>query len=264
MKLETTQQGDVTILEFTGEFDAFNLGPVAKAIDEMIDQGEARIVFQLKKLTFINSSALGYLIRARKKAQAAGGDAILAQPSKFVRKLLATVGLDRLFSIYESTEDALKHFGGGLMAPGANLAGEEIDESLLGANSIIFTIEADGRPRKYVGKISSLHADGLKFRFEVPGWSKELRPPVSTANFEKVVQPGISIQVKFRQPFLVQGKYFEMASTVVRAARELMDDGRSEALFTIKYQNAKAEDLALLRQFVSDMEQFRQELSDQA
>ena len=190
MKLDTTQQGDVTILEFTGEFDAFNLGPVAKAIDEMIDQGEARIVFQLKKLTFINSSALGYLIRARKKAQAAGGDAVLAEPSKFVRKLLATVGLDRLFSIYESTDDALKHYGGGLMAPGANLAGEEIDETLLGANSLIFTIDVEGRARKYIGKISSLHADGLKFRFEVPGWSKESRPPISTANFEKVVPPG--------------------------------------------------------------------------
>lgn len=263
MKLDTTQQGDVTILEFTGEFDAFNLGPVAKAIDEMIDQGEARIVFQLKKLTFINSSALGYLIRARKKAQAAGGDAVLAEPSKFVRKLLATVGLDRLFSIYESTDDALKHYGGGLMAPGANLAGEEIDETLLGANSLIFTIDVEGRARKYIGKISSLHADGLKFRFEVPGWSKESRPPISTANFEKVVPPGTSIQVKFRQPFLVQGRYFEMASSVVRAARELMDDGHSEALFTIRYQNAKPEDLALLRQFVSDMEQFRQELSGQ-
>lgn len=262
MKLDHTQQGDVTILEFTGEFDAFNLGPVSKAVDDMIDHGQAKIVFQLKKLTFLNSSALGYLIKARKRAQAAGGDAVLAEPSKFVRKLLATVGLDKLFSIYESTEDALRHYGGGLLAPGANLAGEEVDESLLGTNTVIFTMDLEGRPRKYLGKITSLYADGLKFRFEVPGWSKETRPPLSTANFEKVVTPNSVIQLKFRQPFLVQGKYFEMAAAIARAVRETLDDGRSEALFTVRYQNAKPDDLALLRQFVSDMEQFRQELGE--
>jgi anti-anti-sigma factor len=264
MKLDHTREGDVTILAFTGEFDAFNLHPVAKAIDDMIDRGETNLVFQLRLLTFLNSSALGYLIKARKKAQAAGGDAVLAEPSRFVRKLLATVGLDKLFSIYENTPDALRHFGGGLLAPGANLASEEVDESLLGANAIIFTVEIEGRARKYIGKISSLHADGLKFRFVVPGWTKETRPPISTANFEKVVPPGMVVPIKFRQPFLVQGKYFEMRATVLRAVRETLDDGTSEALFTVRYENANPEDIALLRQFVSDMEQFRQELGGQA
>jgi len=260
MKLEHTRMGDVTVLEFTGEFDAFNLGPVSKAVDDMLDHGEAKLVFQLKKLTFLNSSALGYLIKARKKAKEAGGDAVLAEPSKFVRKLLATVGLDKLFSIYDNTDGALRHFGGGLLAPGANLAGEETDESLLGVNSVLFTLTIDGRQRKYVGKISSLYADGLKFRFEVPGWSKESRPPFSTANFEKVVQPGMKMPVKFRQPFLMQGKYFEMSSTVLRATRDTLDDGTCVAGFTIRYEDAKTDDLALLKQFVSDMEQFRAEI----
>ena len=263
MKLDHDRKGDVTILEFTGEFDAFNLLPVSKAIDDMIDRGEAKLVFQLRKLTFLNSSALGYLIKARKKALAAGGDAVLAEPSRFVRKLLATVGLDKLFSIYDDTDGALRHFGGGLMAPGSNLAGEEVDESLLGANAIIFTIDVEGRPRKYIGKIASLYADGLKFRWEVPGWTKDVRPPLSTANFEKVVMPGRPIHVKFRQPFLVQGKYFEMNTSILRAGRETLDDGRCESLFTLRYENAKADDLALLRQFVNDMEQFRQELGEQ-
>lgn len=262
MKLDHTSHGDVTVLELTGEFDAFNLGPVAKAVDDMIEHGETKIVFQLKKLTFLNSSALGYLIRARKKAQAAGGDAVLAEPGRFVRKLLATVGLDKLFSIYESTDDALRHFGGGLLAPGADLGGEEADESLLGANAIIFTLDVDGKSRKYIGKIASLYADGLKFRWEVPGWSKDTRPPLSTANFEKTIQPGMLFHVKFRQPFLVQGRYFEMNASVLRALRDTLDDGTCEAVFTVRYQNAKPDDVVLLRQFVNDMEQFRQELGN--
>lgn len=260
MKLEHSQVGGVTLLEFSGEFDAFNLPPIQKAVDEILDRGETRLVLQMHRLTFLNSSALGYLIKVRRRAQEAGGDCVLAQPGKFVRKLLATVGLDRIYSIYETTEDALRHFSGGLLAPGADLSGEQADEALRGESAILFTITAEGRPQKYVGKIASLYADGLKFRWTVPGWSREVRPPVSTANFEKVVQMGSKTPIKFRQPFLVQGKYFEMTAQIIRAERDTLDDGTNEAVFTVKYLDAKPEDVALLRRFVSDMEELRKEL----
>jgi len=260
MKLEHSRVGDVTLLEFSGEFDAFNLPPIQKAVDEILDRGETRLVLQLARLTFLNSSALGYLIKVRRRAQEAGGDCVLAEPGRFVRKLLATVGLDRLYSIYETTPDAMRHFGGGVLAPGADLSGEEADEALRGESAVLFALEAEGRERKYVGKIASLYADGLKFRWIIPGWSRDVRPPISTANFEKVIQVGAKVPVKFRQPFLVQGKYFEMATKIVRVGKDTLDDGTTEAMFVVKYLDAKPDDVALLRRFVSDMEQLRQEL----
>jgi anti-sigma B factor antagonist len=263
MKLDISDAGNVTIVEFTGEFDAFNLADTAKQIDGLVDAGDARLVFNLKKLTFINSSALGYLIKIRKKAQGAGGDVALVQPSNFFRKTLVTLGLDKLFCVYESVEDGIRHYHGGLSAPGADL-GDDVDETLTGANAILFSLmPAIPGAKRCVGRITSLYSNGLKFRWEVPGWTRDFRPPLSTANFDKEIHPGRKMRIKFRQPFMVQGHYFEMDASIALVARDVLDDGRNEAVFSVRYEGAKPDDLDLLKRFVDDMAELRSEI-DQA
>lgn len=262
MKLDIAQEGDVTVAEFDGEFDAFNLAPTAKRIDELIETGDARLVFNLRRLSFINSSALGYLIKARKKAQAAGGDVVLAQPSNFFRKTLVTLGLDKIFCVYETTDDGVRHYTGKLAAPGADL-GDEVDETLTGANAILFSMVPPIGTKRYVGRITSLYSNGLKFRWEVPGWTRDFRPPLSTANFDKEMHPGRKMRIKFRQPFMVQGHYFEMDATIALINRDVLDDGRNEAIFSVRYEGARSEDLDLLKRFVDDMAELRSEI-DQA
>ena len=262
MKLDMSQAGDVTIVEFTGEFDAFNLAPTAKEIDGLIDGGESKLVFELRRLTFINSSALGYLIKVRKKAVAAGGDVVLAQPSNFFRKTLVTLGLDKIFCVYETADDGIRHYTSKLATPGADL-GEEIDETLTGANALLFSMVPPIGTKRYVGRITSLYSNGLKFRWEVPGWTRDFRPPLSTANFDKEMHPGRKMKIKFRQPFMVQGHYFEMDATIALISRDVLDDGRNEAVFSLKYDGAKPEDLDMLKRFVDDMAELRSEI-DQA
>ena len=262
MKLDISHAGDVTIVEFAGEFDAFNLAPTAKELDALIESGSARLVFELHALSFINSSALGYLIKVRKKAQAAGGDVVLARPSNFFRKTLVTLGLDRLFCVYETDEDGIRHYTAKLAIPGADL-GQEIDETLTGANTILFSMVPAIGTKRYVGRITSLYSNGLKFRWEVPGWTRDFRPPLSTANFDKEMHPGRKMRIKFRQPFMVQGHYFEMDAAIALISRDVRDDGRDEAVFSIKYDSAKPEDLEMLKRFVDDMAELRSEI-DQA
>ena len=263
MQLEIADAGDVTVVEFDGEFDAFNLAPTAKRIDDLVDAGDAKLVFNLRKLSFINSSALGYLIKVRKKAQAAGGDVVLVQPSNFFRKTLVTLGLDKLFCVYEATEDGIRHYSGGLAAPGADL-GDDIDQTLTGANAILFSlVPAIPGARRYVGRITSLYANGLKFRWEIPGWTRDFRPPLSTANFDKEVHPGHKLRIKFRQPFMVQGHYFEMDAAIATISRDVRDDGTDEAYFSLRYEGARPEDLSMLKRFVDDMAELRSEI-DQA
>jgi anti-sigma B factor antagonist len=262
MKLDITEQGGVTVVAFAGEFDAFNLADVAKQIDALIDDGRVRVVFDLRRLSFINSSALGYIIKARKKAQAGGGDVVLAQPSNFFRKTLVTLGLDKLFCVYETVDDGVGHYTSKLSAPGADL-GDEVDESLTGANAVLFSLVPALGTKRYVGRITSLYSNGLKFRWEVPGWTRDFRPPLSTANFDKEIHPGRKLRLKFRQPFMVQGHYFEMDATIALVNRDVLDDGRNEAVFSVRYESARAEDLDLLKRFVDDMAELRSEI-DQA
>ena len=106
MKLEKHRYEDVIILKFTGEFDTFNLPAFSERIDRMIASGDNQFVLDLRLLKFINSAALGYLIKTRKALTEADGGMVLARPSKFVKKTLTTLGLDDVFQMFDSVEGA--------------------------------------------------------------------------------------------------------------------------------------------------------------
>ena len=65
MKLEKKRYEDIVILKFVGEFDTFNLPMFGERVDRMIDGGDILLVLDVRLLTFINSTALGYLSRCR-------------------------------------------------------------------------------------------------------------------------------------------------------------------------------------------------------
>jgi anti-anti-sigma factor len=81
MKLEKRRYDDVVILKFTGEFDAFNLPTFSQKIDAMIEAGDRQLVLDLHALKFINSAALGYLIKTSKRVREMKGEMVLALPS---------------------------------------------------------------------------------------------------------------------------------------------------------------------------------------
>jgi len=51
----------------------------------------------------------------------------------------------------------------------------------------------------------------------------------------------------------VQGHYFEMDAVISNIARDVRDDGQDVAAFSVKYENAKPEDLDMLKRAVGDM-----------
>ena len=76
MKVERKEWDGVTILTFTGEWDAFNLPTFSAKIDNLVESGNTNLVFNLRLLTFINSSALGYLVKTKRAVEAGGGDLV--------------------------------------------------------------------------------------------------------------------------------------------------------------------------------------------
>ncbi len=58
------------------------------------------VVVDLREVGFIDSTALGLLVRARQEARQHDGTFGLVAPSRFVRTVLHTMRLDGAFSIY--------------------------------------------------------------------------------------------------------------------------------------------------------------------
>ncbi len=253
MKLEKHRYEDVVILRFTGEFDTFNLPTFSERIDRMAAAGDDHFILDLKLLRFINSAALGYLIKMSKRAKAGGGEVLIARPSKFVKKTLTTLGLDSVFKVFDSVESAMLHFKKGLDIGQLNLEGGEEDDALKGETPILFRPigeKGDELPNQ-VGRIVTLREDGLLFRCDV---SADGSDPIS--NF---LQSGTQIKMKFRQPFAVKDYYFEMTGEVIDVTRA---DEESNHVLTarVSYGDMKSSDREHLDEFVKNHKEWKSEL----
>jgi anti-anti-sigma factor len=75
----------------SGEIDAATCAQLA---EELIAPPGSQLVVDLAQVTFLDSSGLGTLHRARQKALTAGGDLVVTRPTPFVFRVLEITGLD--------------------------------------------------------------------------------------------------------------------------------------------------------------------------
>lgn len=260
MKLETLKYEDVLILKFTGEFDAFNLPRFSAKLDEMVDRGSRRLVLDLRALKFINSAALGYLIKTSKRLKELGGAMVIARPSRFIQKTLATLGLDGVFTAYETVEAAVQSFKTGTAVGQIQIDTAETDDAIKGVVPVLFRKVSgpdDSAPPNQVGKMVTLYEDGLLFEYQPK--AKGAQDPV-----ESDLAAGSTLRLKFRQPLAAKEHYFEVTGSVVQSMRKFdlaeKEDDEGVLRVRIKYERIADDDRKQLQQFVRDLESFKGEL----
>ena len=74
---------------------------------ELIESGKKQIVVDLSKATFIDSTTLGVLVGGVKRLRPAGGSLALVCTDDNITKIFEITGLDRVFPIHSSRDDAL-------------------------------------------------------------------------------------------------------------------------------------------------------------
>ena len=246
MKIERKTAGDVNILAFTGEFDAFNLPQISEKIDDLVQRGCNRLVFNLHLLKFINSSALGYLIKTAKRLRELDGELVLSEPSKFFQTTIKTLGIDQIFKIFPDDNEAVKYFHGVGAKQAVTGEGIPVDEKLLGSTTMFFRL-LDAPETMAVGKILSIYEDGPTFKYPSDPDKVKIDPDD--------LQIGRKLWIKFRQPFLDQERFFEMEAEITMAVDLEDTDGASK--YRLRYTKISDNDRKILEQFVKDQDQFR-------
>jgi anti-anti-sigma factor len=269
MRIEKRRWEDVVVLTFVGEFDAFNLENFSAKIDTLIETGYTKLAFNLRLLTFINSAALGYLIRTKKLLEGRSGNLVLIQPSKFVKKTLVTLGLDQLFKIFEADVDAIGFFHSGVESGTIDLKDlpVETDDKLIGAGAIIFqvsdAVEAEVAPTgaiHSVGRIVNLYKDGPVFKWQIPTpGSEKAGSGITTENFDQMIHESTKLDIKFRQPLAVKSHFFKAEAKVVSVEKSLEEGGIEEAMIRLDYTTMESADRAILDRYVDDLDEFRGE-----
>ena len=100
------QDEGAVIVALAGELDLYNAGDVRTTLLACCDEQPERLIVDLGRVSFIDSTALGVLIEARSRLSDRRAF-MLASPQLATRRALEVSGLDRHFDVYASRDDAL-------------------------------------------------------------------------------------------------------------------------------------------------------------
>ena len=105
--VEQIPANDVMIFRIQVEvLDASNSKEFKTEIGPLLE-ANPKAVFDLSRITFIDSSGLGALLSCLRKLNEVGGDLKLAGLTKPARSLLELVRMHKIVEIFETTEEAV-------------------------------------------------------------------------------------------------------------------------------------------------------------
>ena len=102
-------QNSIEHIQLEGELVAAAMAPHAARIASLASEGARRFVLHMRDVTFVDSTALGLLIKTHKHLREVGAEMVLAEPSRFFRTTVATLGIDQLLTIRSSVDEAVAH-----------------------------------------------------------------------------------------------------------------------------------------------------------
>jgi len=119
LTLNISRTDDIVVVQCSGRIVfGDESDELRRAILNLLNQSK-RIVLNLASIAYIDSSGLDTLVTSFISARNRKAEIKFAALSPFVRQLLTSTNLDRLFALYESPEEAVKAF-----VPHPEVAGE--------------------------------------------------------------------------------------------------------------------------------------------
>jgi len=98
---------DTHVVAVSGEIDLFTAPEFKQHLSQPIDDGVDRLIVDLRATTFIDSSSLGVLIGAHRRLKQRKRSLIVVCDNDAIVKTFKITGLDGVFTLVRSLDDAL-------------------------------------------------------------------------------------------------------------------------------------------------------------
>lgn len=106
MEVKVIQKDEGVIFEISGEIDLSSSQSLKESIEK---ESSAKLVVDLTKVSYMDSSGLAVFIELLKKIRDKKGKLFFCGPSARIKSLLEITKLDKLFPVYKDTNEALAH-----------------------------------------------------------------------------------------------------------------------------------------------------------
>jgi anti-sigma B factor antagonist len=109
--VESALAGDVTVIRFTGSAQLTGSSSDLSALVRMVDtRGDTKVLIDLQKVSRIDSTGLGMLMRCYTHAVRNAGVLKLLQPTPQVKRVLSLTKIDSIVPTFEDETAALLSF----------------------------------------------------------------------------------------------------------------------------------------------------------
>ncbi|OGW82263.1 MAG: hypothetical protein A3G33_11150 [Omnitrophica bacterium RIFCSPLOWO2_12_FULL_44_17] len=108
MKINQKLKDEVEHLEISGDLDFQTSPDLREKLQEILNRQVRKIIINLKKVGYIDSSGLATFVEALQKMKRINGRLILTEAVPAVRSVFEIAKLDKVFTLVDSENDALQ------------------------------------------------------------------------------------------------------------------------------------------------------------
>ena len=110
--IKTEQISDnAYVISLAGEVDLYTAPEFKQQLLEVIAQGGKNVIVDFTSTTFIDSTTLGVLVGGVKRLRTNDGQLSLVCSDRNITKIFEITGLDRVFTIHASRDEAIATIG---------------------------------------------------------------------------------------------------------------------------------------------------------
>jgi anti-sigma B factor antagonist len=107
LDVETGTVDDAALLTLRGEIDVYTAPRLRQAIIDLVDGGASRIVVDMEKVDFLDSTGLGVLVGGLKRVRLQEGSLAIVTTQDKILKIFDITGLNKVFPIHSSIDEAV-------------------------------------------------------------------------------------------------------------------------------------------------------------
>src|SRR6266540_3092990 len=108
LEVETQTRGDASVLVLRGEIDVYTAPRLRQTIVDLVDGGATRIVVDMEKVDFLDSTGLGVLVEGLKRIKNREGSLAIVATQDKILKIFDITGLNKAFAIHATVDDAFQ------------------------------------------------------------------------------------------------------------------------------------------------------------
>ncbi len=105
----TSETNGIAVVAPMGEFDLSSVDMLREIFVDVVTPTTSRMVLDLAGTEFVDSLAIGTMLGVGRRANEWGGWVRLAAPTSQVSKVLALTGLDKVFDVFDTVDQAVSH-----------------------------------------------------------------------------------------------------------------------------------------------------------